>query len=112
MFDTPGVIPMKLPELHNILLGLTPITKIENIEVAAIHFYKLAEKLSPGVISQYYKIENEADTVLENIARVRNKILKKKRPDTFEAARILLKDHGLGRFVIKESITNPLRLQS
>jgi len=109
MFDTPGVIPVKLPEKHNLLLGLTAITRIRDLEAAALEFYDIANKLSPGVIEQHYALEDGED-ILENIALKHNKVQKKGVPNTYEAARILLSDHVAGKFVLRESVERPLRL--
>ncbi len=108
MFDTPGVVPVKLPEKHNLLLGLTAITRIRDLEAAAMEFYEIANQLSPGVIEEYYGIDEE--DILEGIARKRNKIRKGGVPDVHEAARILLSDHVAGKFVIVESVERPLRM--
>ena len=110
MFDTPGIVPRMLPEAHNILLGLTPINKLKDVDLVALKFYELAEEINPGKIAEYYEIE-VVDDILEAIAFKRNKIIKGNKPNLIEAGRILLKDHMAGSYVIKEGIGDPLRLQ-
>jgi ribosome biogenesis GTPase A len=108
MFDTPGVIPVKLPEKHKILLGLIPISKLKDVDVVGELFYQQAEELQPGLLSSFYQIEN-GENFLENLALKKNKKLKEGKPDINEAARILLRDHVRGSFSLLESIDKPLR---
>lgn len=110
MFDTPGIIPAQLPEKHRILLGLDPITKLEDPEHAAMLLFSQAEELNPGAVTRYYGIEANADDFLENLARARNKLLKGNRPDERAAALIFLSDHVRGVLPIYEDPARPLRL--
>lgn len=110
MFDTPGVIPIKLPEKHKLLLGLTAITKIKDLDVAADHFYEMSMEISPGYIAEFYGVDSDPAHFLENLARVHNKLIKGGEPDIHMAARILLTDHVKGKFAFYESVNQPLRL--
>lgn len=111
MFDTPGVVPIKLPEKHNILLALRPITKIPDIDLAAQLFLEQAEEISPGTVFEHYKVEGPISMFLEQLAMAKNKVLKGNEPNITEAARILLRDHLKGEFSLYESPERPLRLQ-
>lgn len=110
VFDTPGVIPIRLPEEHKILMGLTPITSIKEPDLAALTLYNLSMELAPGVIADFYGIDPDPEHLLENIAVVRNRLVKGGEPDITEASRILLRDHLAGKFVIMESVDKPLRM--
>ncbi len=111
MFDTPGVIPAKLPEKHKILLGIVSITKLQDPEHAALVLYHQGNQLNPGAIAKYYEIEDNEEELLEILAVKFNKYRKGKVPNEREAAMIILKDHVRGRLPIFEVPDNPLRLK-
>ena len=48
MFDTPGVIPIKLPLKHRYLLGIIPITKLKDPIFAAEELITQYEEISKG----------------------------------------------------------------
>jgi ribosome biogenesis GTPase A len=110
MFDTPGVIPVQLPEKHNILLGLTPITQIDDVEWAAGVLYEQSMELNPGLVASYYNVPENPKTFLDLLAESRKFLLKGGTPDTVAAARLFLADHVRAKFVIHEQVERPLRL--
>ncbi len=109
MFDTPGVIPVKIPEKHKYLMGVIPITKLKDpIEVCEI-LLDLFEEISPGAISKYYGFSYDVETFFEKLALEKNKLRKGGLPDERAAAIIFLRDHNRGRIPIHEKIGSPLR---
>ena len=111
MFDTPGVIPIKLPEKHHYLLGLTPVTKLDDPWQVAYLLYEQFEELEPGKFASYYDIENDKNRILEQLAIKFNKIQKGGEPDEDSAAVMMITDHINGRIPIFEDIYHPLRFQ-
>ena len=111
MFDTPGVIPIKLPEKHKHLLGVIPITKLKHpIDIAETLLTQF-EEIDEGMIFGHYNLPHDKLTFLENLAKSKNKIIKGGEPDERSAAIILLRDHVRGRIPIRENISDPLRFK-
>ncbi|MFV2015357.1 MAG: GTPase [Candidatus Heimdallarchaeota archaeon] len=111
MFDTPGIIPVKLPEKHNILLGLTPVTKIKDPIYAAELLIEQLNEISPGKTASYYEVPDDISTFLDNIAIKLNRIRKGGVPDDRFAAITILTDHVKGKIPVFENIKDPLRFQ-
>lgn len=109
MYDTPGVIPVKLPRKHKTLLGLIPITKIKDPIWAALSLYDELTNLAPGVLQEHYDIQSSQSDFLEKLAIKHNKVMKGGVPDEKFAAIILLKDHIRGKIPIYENVKSPLR---
>ncbi|MHA2101590.1 MAG: GTPase, partial [Candidatus Kariarchaeaceae archaeon] len=59
MFDTPGIIPVKLPEKHKILLGLIPVTKIKDPIYAAELLFEQFNEIDPGKAALHYEVEDD-----------------------------------------------------
>lgn len=111
MFDTPGVIPVKLPEKHHYLLGITPLTKMKDPWTVAYLLYEQFNEIMPGKIAAHYEIEDNIDTFLISLAKKYNKIIKGGEPDEDAAAIIMIRDHIKGAIPIYEDINSPLRYQ-
>ena len=109
MYDTPGVIPVKLPRKHKTLLGLIPITKIKDPIWAALSLYDELNDLAPGKLQEHYGIQSSHSDFLEKLAIKHNKVMKGGIPDEKFASIILLKDHNRGKIPIYESVDSPLR---
>lgn len=111
MFDTPGVIPIKLPEKHKVLLGLTPVTKIKDPIYAAELLFELLNEIDPGKTASYYEVPDDVSTFLENIAIKMNRLMRGGVPDDRFAAITVLSDHVKGKIPVFENIDDPLRFQ-
>ena len=111
MFDTPGVIPIKLPEKHRFLLGIIPITKLKDPIFAAEELIMQFQEISPGEVYKYYEVPQDISRFFENLALKLNKLLKGGIPNEEAAAIVLLRDHIRGKIPIFEEISNPLRYQ-
>jgi ribosome biogenesis GTPase A len=112
MFDTPGILPMQLPEKHKFLLGAIAISKLKDPIGAAISLYTQFEEINPGLVNGYYGIEstNPVD-FLEDLARAKNRLISGGEPDIRTAALMFLKDHTRAKIPIYEDIENPLRYE-
>jgi ribosome biogenesis GTPase A len=111
MYDTPGVIPMKLPEKHRHLLGLMSLTKLKDPIGVAYSLYEQYEEINPGAIGEYYSLNTVNYDFLEDFAVANNRVLRGGDPDIRTAALMFLKDHMRGEIPIYEDINNPLRYQ-
>lgn len=110
MFDTPGIIPAKLPEKHKHLLGVIPITKLKDPVGAAYILYQQFNIISPGAFAKHYNIEIENEAYLfEQLALKMNKLRKGGIPDERSAAIEVLRDHVRGVIPIFEDVRSPLR---
>ncbi len=109
MFDTPGVIPIKLPEKHKYLLGLIPISKLKDPIYVSDILIDQFESIMPELIYNYYGISVDRDNYLSNIAKKFNFLGKGGSPDEKSAAIKIIKDHINGVIPIYENINNPLR---
>lgn len=112
MFDTPGVIPIKLPEQHKHLLGVIPVTKMKDPIGAGYVLYKQFNIIAPGVLAKHYGIEDDINSLFENMAIKMNKLIKGGLPNEEAAAREMIRDHIRGRIPIFEDFNNPLRYLS
>ncbi len=110
MFDTPGIIPVKLPEQHKHLLGVIPITKLKDPIGAAYTLYIQFNKIAPGKLAEHYGIKDEVNLLFENLAIKMNKIIKGGLPNERAAAVQMLRDHIRGDIPIFEDINSPLRM--
>lgn len=111
MFDTPGVIPVRLPEIHKHLLGVIPITKIKDPIGAAYVLYQQFNELAPGKLADFYELDDDINFFFERLALKKNKIIKGGKPDEKAAAIELLRDHIRGKIPIYEDVNSPLRLK-
>lgn len=109
MFDTPGVIPMKLPDKHRYLLGLLSLTKVKDPIGVAYSLYEQYEELNKGAIAEYYGLNTVIYDFLEDLAVANNRVQQGGEPDLRTAALMFLKDHMRGEIPIYEDINNPLR---
>lgn len=111
MYDTPGVIPVKLPEKHNILLGLTPVTKLKDPIYTAELLIEQLNEISPGKTAAYYEVADDLSTFLDELAIKMNRVRKGGVPDDRFAAITILSDHVKGKIPVYENIKDPLRYQ-
>lgn len=111
VYDTPGVIPMKLITKHRHLLGLMSLTKIKDPIGVAYSLYEQYEALNAGAIAEYYNMETVIYDFLEDFAIANNRVIRGGEPDVRTAAVMFLKDHMRGEIPIYEDINNPLRFQ-
>jgi len=111
MWDTPGVLPMKLPKKHMYLLGAISLTKVKDPMGVAYMLYDLYEELAPGEISKYYGIDTVVYDFLEDLAIAKNRLIAGGEPDLRMASLMFLKDHLRGEIPIYEDIDHPLRYQ-
>jgi len=111
MFDTPGVIPIKLPLKHRFLLGIIPITKLKDPLFAAEELVMQFQEISKDQIYKHYELPPDPVRLFENLALKLNKLLKGGVPNEEAAAIVLLRDHIRGKIPIFEQITDPLRHQ-
>ena len=111
MFDTPGVIPVKLPEKHKNLLGLIPVTRMDDPISIAEELIEQFNEISPGVVAKHYEVSDNIATFLDELAVKKNRLRKGGLPDYHAAAINLLTDHIKGRIPIRENIKDPLRFK-
>lgn len=99
LLDTPGIIPLK-QEDQNKAYKLAFVDSIgENaydVEAVADILIKNVQKVYPGLIRNYYKLEDDEPNI-ENIALRRNWIVQGGRADTKRAAQNVLTDFRAGR---------------
>lgn len=100
LLDTPGIIPLK-QEDQNKAYKLAFVDSIgENaydVESVADIFIKTVEENYPSLIKNYYKLDENEETNIENIAINRNWIIQGSRPDTKRCAQNILNDFRSGR---------------
>jgi len=93
--DAPGITAGKINEANLAQFAAIDAQKIKNPFAIA---KKLIEK-DPQKVAVFYKVKSEQDpqTLLENIALKRKKLLKGAEPDTDEAAKLLIRDFQKGK---------------
>lgn len=108
LLDTPGIIPLKQDD-QNKAQKLAFVNSVsENAyshEAVAIELLALLNKLYKKQVYEYYKLDDETELTLENIAKSRNWILTEKRPDINRCATFVLldfRDGRIGKFVLDE----------
>lgn len=111
MFDTPGILPVKLPMKHQYLLGVIRITKLKDPIDVVYQLIDQFEAISPNLIYDHYNLDRNYDDLLDNLAIKKNRVRKGGEPDIHEAAIIFLRDHVRGDIPILEDISNPLRYE-
>lgn len=94
LIDSPGIIPVEGDELELALKAAITPEKIKNIDAVV---KEIINRAKPSVLSNYYKIKfTELDEFLENLAKRRGKLLPGGIPDTYEAAKIVIRDFQRG----------------
>ncbi len=94
IFDTPGVIPVKLSMADQILIGIIRPEKLSDPVKAAWSLIHRIDEINPNIISKTYEIEYESPPeFLEKFAEKRHKKKKGGELDLETAARVLLAEH-------------------
>ncbi len=102
LLDTPGVVGLTETADELVLKAAIDVEKLKDPErVAAKLIVKFAESKNNALISNY-GIKNSEDPLetLSSIAKKRGFLLKGGEPNTFEAAKVLLRDFQKGKFVL------------
>ena len=68
-----------------------------DVEAVATIFIRDIEKVYPNLIKNYYKLDENEETTVENIAFKRNWIIQGGRADTKRCAQNILNDFRVGR---------------
>lgn len=109
MFDTPGILPVQLPEEHKHLLGVIPINNLKDPLGVAVHLFEMLNTLAPGIVAEYYGVANDSYSFLGELAISKNRVVKGGEPDLRTASIMFLKDHQRGNIPIYETPDDPLR---
>ena len=100
LLDTPGIIPLKLDnqEVAQKLAFVNSVSEnaYQNEEVANELLQILARKYK-DVLYSYYKLQDEQEATLENIALARNWLVAGNAPDITRTASYVLKDFRDGK---------------
>ncbi|MBI2666848.1 50S ribosome-binding GTPase [Candidatus Woesearchaeota archaeon] len=91
LFDTPGVFPKKEKKDHflHAKIGVVDYGKVKDPETAALGLIEENKE----IINKHYQVNgDDAEEVLEQIALKKNFLLAGKKPNTHEAARLVLKE--------------------
>lgn len=100
LLDTPGIIPLKQQDQDK-AYKLAFVDSIgENaydVEAVGEIFIRDISKVYPNLIREYYKLEDNEEVSLVNIALKRNWIVQGGRADTKRCAQNILNDFRLGR---------------
>ncbi len=99
LLDTPGIIPLK-QENQKLAYKLAFVDSIGehayDVEAVCQNFIDTVNEIYPGLIKNYYKLE-EQEITLENIALKRNWIIQGAKADTKRCAQNILNDFRVGR---------------
>ncbi|NPD89132.1 MAG: GTPase RsgA [Asgard group archaeon] len=94
IFDTPGVIPIKLSLANQVLLGVIRPEKLPDYMKAAWALVHKIDQLNPGILSETYEIEYDSPPeFLEKFAEKRHKRKKGGGLDLETAAVIFMNEH-------------------
>ena len=100
LLDTPGIIPLK-QEDQDKAYKLAFVDSIGehayDVEAVATIFIRDIEKVYPNLIKNYYKLDEEEETTIDNISFKRNWIIQGGRADTKRCAQNILNDFRVGR---------------
>ena len=100
LLDTPGIIPLK-QEDQDKAYKLAFVDSIGehayDVEAVATIFIRDIEKVYPNLIKNYYKLEENEETTIENVSFKRNWIIQGGRADTKRCAQNILNDFRVGR---------------
>jgi ribosome biogenesis GTPase A len=95
LIDSPGIIPIEGNEIEAALKDFLSPEKIKNIEAVVDAIIKRA---GPSEVAKFYKVEfTDVDDFLEKVARLRGKLQSGGVPDTYEAAKLVIRDWQRGR---------------
>lgn len=95
IFDTPGVIPVKLSMADQILLGVVRPERLDDPVKAAWSLVHRIDEMNPDVISKTYEIKyGTPPEFLEQFAKKRHKMKKGGELDLETAARVFLTEHN------------------
>ena len=94
LIDSPGIIPLEGDEKELALKAAITPEKINNIEAVVAEILK---RVGNPIIAKTYKIQfSRLTDFLENLAKRRGRLLPGGLPDTYEAAKIVVRDWQRG----------------
>ena len=95
LIDSPGIIPIEGDELDLALKATLTPEKISNVEAVVSEILK---RTGNSALSKKYNIEfTGIDDLLEKVAERYGRLLSGGTPDTYEAAKIIIRDWQRGR---------------
>jgi ribosome biogenesis GTPase A len=95
LIDSPGIIPMEGDEIELALKDFLSPERIKNIEAVVEEIIK---RVGHSEIAKLYKVEfTDGDDFLEKVARQRGKLMSGGMPDTYEAAKTVVREWQRGR---------------
>jgi nuclear GTP-binding protein len=94
LIDSPGIIPVEGDEIELALKDLITPEKIQDVDAVV---KEIISRISISVLSDIYKIQfTNLDELLENLAKRRGQLLAGGEPNTYEAAKIIIRDWQRG----------------
>lgn len=108
LLDTPGIIPMKQEDqakAHKLAFVNSVSEKAYNSEAIAKELLAILSKKYLQEVKVYYKIDEDKDLSVENIAASRNWIVKGAQPDMERTSKFILcdfRDGKMGKFILDE----------
>ncbi|MFH1447255.1 MAG: GTPase [Candidatus Micrarchaeota archaeon] len=102
LYDTPGVIDFKTTNNELAIKGAVDIDKLKDPESVAISIIERFQKAGNSSLEGYYAIPHTEDgfEILSAIASRRGLLLRGGELNTFEAARVLIREFQKGRFTL------------
>ncbi len=98
LLDSPGVLPMeKADELTAAITGAKNAEQMEDVEGTALLLLKFLKKEHPEMLEKK-GLKGKGEEMLEQIAVEKGKLLKKGKPNTVEAAKLVLREWQRGNF--------------
>ena len=95
LIDSPGIIPIEGDELELALRAAITPEKIKNVDAVV---KEIMSRTGTPELSKIYKIQfTTLDELLEELAKKRGKLLSGGTPDTYEAAKVIIRDWQRGR---------------
>ncbi|HUY00441.1 MAG TPA: GTPase [Candidatus Deferrimicrobium sp.] len=94
LIDSPGIIPFEGDELELALKDLITPEKIQNVEAVV---KEIISRIGMSKVSYIYKIQfTNLDELLENLAKRRGLLMAGGEPNTYEAAKVVIRDWQRG----------------
>jgi len=102
LVDTPGIIPIdEKDETLMVLLSSLNVQQVKDLESTGINVAQAFLKTNRKKLGAFYGVEaKDGEEFLEKIAFKRNKLLKEGKPNTREAARLLITDFQRGKLTL------------
>ncbi len=102
LIDSPGVYPRKEGRASLVMKSAVDIDKCDNPEEIALRIISQFIKKKPKTFFKYFDISgsNNPNTVLKQIADRRKLLLKEGELNTYEAAKILIRDYQKGKLTL------------